>query len=131
MPKGAVTASCAIHEENTHTGTPPALSLRCLISKVTNQSLWEDFRANLVFADQKKCFSRPESHREHEAWVDLCRGDLLLLTDVKEDPVLDSTRKKEQTQELKVSSILRCPRLSIYLSNIPQQKCLTNFHGTY
>lgn len=53
MPKGAVTASCAIHEENTHTGTPPALSLRCLISKVTNQSLWEDFRANLVFADQK------------------------------------------------------------------------------
>lgn len=52
----------------------------------------ENFRGNFGFAVIKKWFSKPESHREHEAWVDPCRGDLLLLTDVKEDPVLDSTR---------------------------------------
>lgn len=45
-----------------------------------------------MFAVIRKGFSKPEAHREHKAWVDPCRGDLLLLADVKEDPVLDSTR---------------------------------------
>lgn len=101
--KRAATASCATHEEeNSPTGTPPALSLGCLISKVTHQGLRESFRANPGFAVVKKCFSKAESHREHEACVDPRRGDLLLLTDVKEDPVLDSTRKKSKNRNSKL-----------------------------
>lgn len=61
----------------------------------------------------KRCFSKAESHREHEAWVDPGRGDLLLLTDVKEDPVLDSTRnqtrkKRTKNKNSKLFSMLRC-----------------------
>lgn len=80
------------YTRRTVTGTPPARSLRCLISRVINQGLRKNFRDNLVFAVINKCFSKAEPYREHEAWMDPCRGDLLLLTDVKEDPVLDSTR---------------------------------------
>lgn len=80
-----------------------------------NLRLKKAFQSQLPFAvnntDHWK-LSRPESYREYEAWMDPCSCDLLLLTDVKEDPVLDSTRnwagKKNKQQKLKTSSILMC-----------------------
>lgn len=82
--------------------TPLRVSVRCLISQDTNQDFKRHFKVNcslLQAAQITKHFPPPESHRENEAWVDPRSGDLLLLTDVKEDPVLDSQQEEARERE--------------------------------
>lgn len=75
-----------------------------------------------------------QSYREYKAWVDPCRCDLLLLTDVKENPVLDSIKncagekkknKPTETENIFNLSVLNSEPNATVLQNTP---CSIIFH---
>lgn len=83
--------------------------------KSYNPTLQKAFQGQFLSAvstTDHRIVSHPGSYREYEARMDPCSRDLLLLTDVEDDPVLDSTRnwagKKNKQQKLKIPSILMC-----------------------